>query len=1319
VTPLVWWKANNSLAEEIAGATATWVAGTEAYSSAVGRTGFSLANSRVKLGSAEQLNFSGAFAIDVWVHPTNLSGWRTIMRKGNFGAAGYGIALHDGRVRAYHNEDRPEVSTAVVRESAAVLPVNRWSRITYSFDGSTARLYINGNEDSSWTGLSPQGAGSATSGLFLGGLSPIEALANFEGMIDDVALYESAIVPDDPAYFGVGYVPPMMSWSFDKEADLTQDPLGAGTAVNTATTWSAVSGGTASFNGSAALEYPPAAELLNDRDQVTIMAWVKAPAVGTNRGFISGKAPNGLENVLSFRHADVGKRSGAVNPIVFSMNTTNGIVRIESSANAQTTEWQHVAVTWRSGALPTLYINGQPDVPSYVGRSDGYPGIPTGTVNGIENFIIGKGQQSVIGWGGLVDDVAIYHRSLSQDEIKTAMHGKSVTFGAQSLGYAATNAEALTVNGFARGAVDSVAVEVAGTSTPVAVSDSWSTSVPLVAGQNQVQVIGTTRAGRVFKETMLATRAPSITVNEPLAISVRELTTGQSQTVDFFLKASGAPAAGVQLSLREPSGVVTTTTLRDDGVAPDVAAGDSIFSGRTIAAPTTVGKATIDIDDAGVSVPVGHLIVNAPVNVGDGAAAADSITALQEIADQVDWKAVGVTQAAVIRAAQSDPTVLEVLTAPETLSITVMFKSGLKGFVSFAPPGTRGGWAPTNKASVHALGFTAPKLYNWGPLYPAEMSVMQDLADKMKFTKATVSTREFAPETFKDFGQYGLISWTSHGERTVSRTDMAGDRCPVCVPGKGSREHYEWALRPSPHDGAPKGTLNIAELTGCIAVPRRFDEIEPTLDRDVLIGKGGAICVTAGYLDKHLPQLNGAFVLAGSCHSGSLDLMKAFKDKGVGCYYGFPTYMQSCEVAITAKLLSKCLSTPVNGKPANCEDCAAETRKWMNPVVAGATADRRGQWYKDARAAAAAAADLDWSACWAAEKKHTGPLGGPETRGDEQDEEALRYVSGPLLVNGGNPDAILGCPGDGPPYNEASGKCECPTNQVWNGSKCRPAACGGVDAPSDDGTTVSTSYRAACGAGGDVALTRTKTYECCGEGSAARWVDVSADPANCGACDAAINPAVVSSSCSEATDVCSSYEICPAGAPVQAVSCLPTSCVTTEYRGIYFGDYSSGIDGGSDILPKSTYFPYLGNNNVRIVSATGNAVYTYGGYQGSTVVYGGNPSTSGNAALGLKVSFLKPAKTAAMTINLDTTTYGVPAERWVDLELIVKTATETTTTVQRLQPDRGTNGGFKSATLVGVTIPGTNILEVIVNNLDTSRSVTASIYAVGSRACND
>lgn len=160
------------------------------------------------------------------------------------------------------------------------------------------------------------------------------------------------------------------------------------------------------------------AELINGLEAFTVACWVKSDTIGSDRGFISTKSPSRRqEQQFSLRYDADGSNGGGVNIIKATINTTDGLQTYESASNVQTTEWQHIALTWKSGGLLTLYINGKTDEPTHNSSKK------QGVLKGADRFVIAKGSlDNHIAWRGFIDDVRLYNRVLNGKEIAQLPH---------------------------------------------------------------------------------------------------------------------------------------------------------------------------------------------------------------------------------------------------------------------------------------------------------------------------------------------------------------------------------------------------------------------------------------------------------------------------------------------------------------------------------------------------------------------------------------------------------------------------------------------------------------------------------------------------------------------------------------------------------------------------------------------------------------------------------------------------------------------------------------------------------------------------------
>ena len=164
---------------------------------------------------------------------------------------------------------------------------------------------------------------------------------------------------------------------------------------------------------------------LNGLDGLTIALWIRSDVTGTDRGFIHFEDPCGHDN-RGMRYDAFGATGGGVSLIKVGVTSDSpdsppgwpGRQQLESSSNVQTTDWQHLAMTWSSGEQLKLYINGVLDTPTA-----NEPAL-SGVLFGYNMVLIGRGGKygqpgtDAMGWDGLLDDVRIYNYALSGDDIR-------------------------------------------------------------------------------------------------------------------------------------------------------------------------------------------------------------------------------------------------------------------------------------------------------------------------------------------------------------------------------------------------------------------------------------------------------------------------------------------------------------------------------------------------------------------------------------------------------------------------------------------------------------------------------------------------------------------------------------------------------------------------------------------------------------------------------------------------------------------------------------------------------------------------------------
>ena len=165
---------------------------------------------------------------------------------------------------------------------------------------------------------------------------------------------------------------------------------------------------------------------INGLSAVTVCMWIKADEAGTNRGFLNSEEPSRRDDYgIAMRYDSSGYAGGGVNVFKMVVRSAQPVKaqRLESSSYVQSTDWQHVAMTWSSGDIVRFYINARENTPTF----NDSPNEFGCTIIGCSKLIIGKGGElgAAGAWKGLIDDVHIYSKALTEDEIRKVMRGES------------------------------------------------------------------------------------------------------------------------------------------------------------------------------------------------------------------------------------------------------------------------------------------------------------------------------------------------------------------------------------------------------------------------------------------------------------------------------------------------------------------------------------------------------------------------------------------------------------------------------------------------------------------------------------------------------------------------------------------------------------------------------------------------------------------------------------------------------------------------------------------------------------------------------
>ena len=149
-------------------------------------------NNWVTFDDRPSLDLTKGMTLEAWVYPTaRLGNWATVLLKETAQSTSKELAYS-----LYANSDRGNPSSTInvgganrVLSAGPQLPVKTWTHLAATYDGSTQRLYVNGQ----LVGSRPQAGGMSTTGgkLRIGGNNSV--WGDFIGYIDEVRVYNRAL----------------------------------------------------------------------------------------------------------------------------------------------------------------------------------------------------------------------------------------------------------------------------------------------------------------------------------------------------------------------------------------------------------------------------------------------------------------------------------------------------------------------------------------------------------------------------------------------------------------------------------------------------------------------------------------------------------------------------------------------------------------------------------------------------------------------------------------------------------------------------------------------------------------------------------------------------------------------------------------------------------------------------------------------------------------------------------------------------------------------------------------------------------------------
>jgi hypothetical protein len=140
----------------------------------------------VTVADNAKLDLTRGMTLEAWVMPTVAGGWRTLMVKQRDRGMSYAMYSNTSTGAGGYVADASAERAVRV---AQTLPLNTWSHVATTYDGTTLRLFINGTQVGSLAVAGPIAVG--TGALSIGG-NPVWG-EWFQGRMDEVRIYNRAL----------------------------------------------------------------------------------------------------------------------------------------------------------------------------------------------------------------------------------------------------------------------------------------------------------------------------------------------------------------------------------------------------------------------------------------------------------------------------------------------------------------------------------------------------------------------------------------------------------------------------------------------------------------------------------------------------------------------------------------------------------------------------------------------------------------------------------------------------------------------------------------------------------------------------------------------------------------------------------------------------------------------------------------------------------------------------------------------------------------------------------------------------------------------
>lgn len=418
------WQSNTASDISGNGNTATLVSMSTTTSPRPGKLGQSLnftSGGDYAVTSSDFVKTLPTFSVSAWIYPTSSSGDQAIVSDWETAPAQtFLLRTSSGGLQGF-------VFTSAQAGGAFNLtpPLEKWSHVVMTYDGTTIRGYLNGQIGGTTFAQSGTIANNGTR-IGIGGPGFSLSDSAFIGKIDDVRIYNKALSLDEIQRLGsTGSDLTSSSVSLIKNGLVghwTMD--GKNVNWNSNTVSNSVSGGnSATMTGVSTTSAPTVGALgqglkltsgndfltvsnyanINPTSQISVSLWVKRYTNATGREFIINKGTCGSAATCQYS-----MEFPSNNTITFYL--TDGVT--DRNLNSVSTignlnQWHHVVGTY-DGSTQKIYIDGK------LANSASW----STSLNSLSaDLVMGYLSSGFFYLDGAIDDVKIYNRALSDLEI--------------------------------------------------------------------------------------------------------------------------------------------------------------------------------------------------------------------------------------------------------------------------------------------------------------------------------------------------------------------------------------------------------------------------------------------------------------------------------------------------------------------------------------------------------------------------------------------------------------------------------------------------------------------------------------------------------------------------------------------------------------------------------------------------------------------------------------------------------------------------------------------------------------------------------------